>query len=94
MSRERGGSAAQDWIPGWLVSKGGGWVVLVAAAACLAGMVGSTGLAVANQLDGRAASSGDLAPLLVGNASGLAWTAVCLAYLAAARLLAWFSPRS
>ena len=69
-------------------------MVLVAAAACLAGMIGSAGLAVANSFDGQAPTTADLAPVLVGNAAGLAWTAVCLAYLFAARLLGWFSPRS
>ena len=94
MSRQKEDGAARDWVPGWLVQKGGGWVILVAAAACLGGMIGSTGLAVADHFSGQVASTADLAPLLVGNAAGLAWTAVCLAYLAAARLLGWFSPRS
>ena len=92
MPKTRTEESVGDWVPAWLLTRGGGIILVVASISCLGGAGLTVGLAASNPLDGRAASAAELVPLLAGNCFGLAWSLVCVVYLWAERLGEWFSP--
>lgn len=67
-------------------------ILLVAAVCSLGGTATSVVLAVTNRAAGLPGSTVALTPLLAGNALGLSWSLVCLAYLLLDRLGNWFAP--
>jgi len=92
MGKSRAAAGPQEWVPAWLLSRGGRLILLVATVCCLGGTSASVALAATNRAAGAAGSTVELTPLLAGDSLGLAWSIVCLAYLLLDRLGNWFAP--